>query len=207
MTYTIPFMQPYTYNPGTSGSICWWVDVSGRNNNGTTPLDVCQGSRSSYLIRTEQLGAGCRSSSFGSALNLSLSISPNASSGPCSPGNSSWKYSGSRFPPNGIATVGFATSGLPALQLVPPSAPSGACWLYVSPIIWPLSRLDQFPDALTSVLNINPLFPFLGVYRAALLGYEFDPAQLMASTAWAVGFLVVGVTMFVRYEGKMVRYL
>ena len=81
-------------------------------------------------------------------------------------------------------------------------------WLYLSPIIWPLSFLEA--DAAQSFAEFadkNPLFAFISVYRAALIGHPLDPNMLVASVLWAVVVGVVGVGVFVRYEGKIARHL
>jgi teichoic acid transport system permease protein len=92
-------------------------------------------------------------------------------------------------------------------------------WLYLSPIIWPLSLLatetgQRFaPDA-----EANPLFLLISVYRAALTGVveqdgevigpaPFDPAMLGQFALWAVGVGLIGTALFVRYEGKIARHL
>lgn len=81
-------------------------------------------------------------------------------------------------------------------------------WLYLSPIIWPLSFLDQ-PRAedLARFAEFNPMFAIISVYRAALIGYPFDPRMLVYSIAWAAAIGLVGIGLFVRYEGKIARHL
>jgi ABC-type polysaccharide/polyol phosphate export permease len=51
------------------------------------------------------------------------------------------------------------------------------------------------------------MVPMLGVYRAALIGYPLNTADLLWSALWAGGVAVVAITAFVRYEGRMARYL
>lgn len=80
-------------------------------------------------------------------------------------------------------------------------------WLYLSPIIWPLAFLERIPSWSQAVLRANPLFPFLSLYRTALLGGPLDPAMLLQAAAWGLAVLAIGVTLFVRIEGRMVRYL
>ncbi len=80
-------------------------------------------------------------------------------------------------------------------------------WLYLSPIIWPLRLIDEFPDPMATLVTANPMWSFLALYRASLLGADFSATHLAAATAWAIALLVVGVTAFVRFEGRMVRYL
>jgi ABC-type polysaccharide/polyol phosphate export permease len=54
---------------------------------------------------------------------------------------------------------------------------------------------------------LNPLFPIIAVYRAALTPEYFDSTMLVQSALWALVVGVVGVGMFVRYEGKIARHL
>jgi ABC-type polysaccharide/polyol phosphate export permease len=51
------------------------------------------------------------------------------------------------------------------------------------------------------------MFPIIAVYRTALLGYPLEQADLVAMVAWCVVVGVVGIAMFIKYEGRMVRYL
>jgi teichoic acid transport system permease protein len=80
-------------------------------------------------------------------------------------------------------------------------------WLYTSPIIWPLARLEALSETSQSLLRLNPMFPIIAVYRTALLGYPLEQADLVAMVAWCVVVGVVGIAMFIKYEGRMVRYL
>lgn len=79
-------------------------------------------------------------------------------------------------------------------------------WLYVSPIIWPVTLLADQP-MLASIASWNPLFSFISVYRAALIDGEFDPAMLGVAALWAVGIGLLGTALFIRYEGKIARHL
>jgi teichoic acid transport system permease protein len=81
-------------------------------------------------------------------------------------------------------------------------------WLYLSPILYTTEVYDRLPDPWNSIAKFaNPMVPILGVYRAALLGYEFRPEELVASIVWAVALAVIAITAFVKYEGRMARYL
>jgi teichoic acid transport system permease protein len=82
-------------------------------------------------------------------------------------------------------------------------------WLYATPIIWPLSLLEgPRGETLATIQQFNPLFSLVAVYRAALRpDSPFDPAMLMQFSIWALVIGVVGVGLFVRYEGKIARHL
>ena len=51
------------------------------------------------------------------------------------------------------------------------------------------------------------MVPMLSVYRAALIGYPLNTADVLWSALWAGGIAVAAVGAFVRYEGRMARYL
>lgn len=80
-------------------------------------------------------------------------------------------------------------------------------WLYLTPIIWPLSFLDQADSYLQSVVKLNPMYDIVGLYRSAFLGYPFVMDQIVGAIVWSVAVALIGVAVFVRYEGHMVRYL
>lgn len=83
-------------------------------------------------------------------------------------------------------------------------------WLYLSPIIWQLSFLDDASPGLKTIVEINPMFHLIELYRTALIGYPnypFDSNDLWITLTWAVAVFVIGVAGFIRYETRMVRYL
>lgn len=81
-------------------------------------------------------------------------------------------------------------------------------WLYLSPIIWPLSALESARmEGLAPYATYNPMFSIISVYRTALLDYPFDPAAFIAFAAWAVVVGIIGIAVFIKYEGNIVRYL
>lgn len=80
-------------------------------------------------------------------------------------------------------------------------------WLYLSPIIWPLTLLEGQPEAFRTLVEINPMFHVIGMYRTALMGYPFDPVYLLTASIWAFGLFLLGSALFVTYENRMVRYL
>lgn len=91
-------------------------------------------------------------------------------------------------------------------------------WLYLSPIIWPLSFLESDRAAeVAQYAELNPMFSLISLYRAALTPLTedgvvigptpFDPSMLGQFALWAalVGF--IGIGLFVRFEGKIARHL
>jgi len=79
-------------------------------------------------------------------------------------------------------------------------------WLYLSPIIWPLTFLDRTP-MLKALQPFNPLYSVISVYRSALLGYTLDPLDLLAFAGWALAIGTIGIGVFIKYEGNIVRHL
>jgi teichoic acid transport system permease protein len=81
-------------------------------------------------------------------------------------------------------------------------------WLYLSPIIWPLTLLEtERGQTFAPYAEANPMFALISVYRSALIGDPFDPRMFLEFTIWAVVIGVLGVGLFVRYEGKIARHL
>jgi ABC-type polysaccharide/polyol phosphate export permease len=68
--------------------------------------------------------------------------------------------------------------------------------------------LNEAPDAIRQLANLNPLASILGLYRYSLIGMDTDlQSALVASTVWALAIGFVGAFSFVRQEGSMARYL
>jgi teichoic acid transport system permease protein len=80
-------------------------------------------------------------------------------------------------------------------------------WLYLSPILYSADQLTKLPEPWDTVAQLNPMVPILDVYRSALLGNPLDWSQVALALVWAVGLCAIAITSFVRYEGRMARYL
>ena len=80
-------------------------------------------------------------------------------------------------------------------------------WLYLSPIIYPITFFDKAPEVLRDLLRLNPLFSMLAVYRKALLGSPLDGDALLTGAIWATVLALLGVAWFVSYEGRMAKDL
>jgi teichoic acid transport system permease protein len=81
-------------------------------------------------------------------------------------------------------------------------------WLYLSPILYTPALLENAPDSVRQMANLNPLAPILALYRYSLVGMETDlAASLLSASAWALAIGFVGALSFVRQEGRMARYL
>lgn len=80
-------------------------------------------------------------------------------------------------------------------------------WLYTTPIIWHLSLLDGLDPFLVSIVKFNPMYHIVGLYRSAVLGSPLVMEQVIGSLMWAAAIGLIGVALFIKNEGHMVRYL
>ena len=80
-------------------------------------------------------------------------------------------------------------------------------WLYLSPIIWPLSFVEGQGQWIEQIAPLNPMFGILSFYRMALMGRELDIAAFIPALVWTMVIGLGGVVSFVRQEGNMVRHL
>jgi teichoic acid transport system permease protein len=81
-------------------------------------------------------------------------------------------------------------------------------WLYLSPILYGQAILDKAPAAARRFAELNPLVPLLRLYRHTLAGIPTDLSEaFIGAGIWAVVILVAGGTWFIKYEGRMARYL
>lgn len=80
-------------------------------------------------------------------------------------------------------------------------------WLYTTPIIWPLSFLDDVGSEIETLIRLNPMFSIVGLYRSALLGSPFHTDHIVGAMAWSAAIGLIGVAAFIKHEGRMVRYL
>ena len=80
-------------------------------------------------------------------------------------------------------------------------------WLYLSPIIWPLSFIEGQGQWIEQIAPLNPMFGILSFYRMALMGRELDIAAFIPALVWTMVIGLGGVVSFVRQEGNMVRHL
>ena len=106
----------------------------------------------------------------------------------------------------GISTLS-ARLAVPFRDIVNVIPYASRLWLYLSPVIWPIERLDSISTQVGALVRINPMYSMLSVYRGALLGDRVAVSDWAVAAAWSIGVLVIGVASFVRYEGKIARYL
>lgn len=80
-------------------------------------------------------------------------------------------------------------------------------WLYMSPVIWQVTFLENKPRWAVDLLELNPMFGVLSLYRTALMGSHFEIGAVFSTLAWVAVLGIGGVISFVRFEGNMVRHL
>jgi teichoic acid transport system permease protein len=80
-------------------------------------------------------------------------------------------------------------------------------WLYLSPILWEMHRLDGKPAWARQLIQVNPLYPFLNLQRSSTLGTAVALGDIALATAWATLALGLGLLMFHRSDHTLTRYL
>lgn len=80
-------------------------------------------------------------------------------------------------------------------------------WLYLSPVIWPLSFVEGLSATGQTLFQLNPLYWMIAAYRSAFFGVDF----LIESIGWSLLNAVVigtlGIGLFIKYENTIVRHL
>ncbi len=71
--------------------------------------------------------------------------------------------------------------------------------MYMSPVIFPLSRVDV-DSPVRSVLEVNPMTPIIEGFRGALLNTPMDWSTLWYSFAFAAVALIIGLALFQRAQ-------
>ena len=80
-------------------------------------------------------------------------------------------------------------------------------WLYLSPIIWPLSFLRDRGGLVEDLAVLNPMYGILSFYRMALMGRDLETGAFVLALLWTLLIGGGGILSFVRHEGNMVRHL
>ena len=70
-------------------------------------------------------------------------------------------------------------------------------WLYVTPVLY---FVREIPPALLVYLRCNPLYPSFAALEQIFNAQWPSPAYLVASSAWALGFFLVGAVVFLARE-------
>jgi teichoic acid transport system permease protein len=79
-------------------------------------------------------------------------------------------------------------------------------WLYLTPIIWPLSFLETASD-IARLIQANPMFHMVGCTEPVL----FNTPIHAATSGWSIverwSWACLGIALFIRHEGHIVRHL
>ena len=70
-------------------------------------------------------------------------------------------------------------------------------WMYVTPVMYAVSEI---PAGVRPLLSLNPLFPFFAMLESIIQGHQPSMGDVVASTLWAVGALLVGTIVFLLRE-------
>ncbi|GGP07949.1 ABC transporter permease [Oceanobacillus neutriphilus] len=83
-------------------------------------------------------------------------------------------------------------------------------FLYISGVLWPLSKLEEFPWLL-NIMQLNPLYYLIQGYRAAFFGTEwfFITNWHLTIYFWIViiVLLIIGANMHVRFRKHFIDFL
>jgi lipopolysaccharide transport system permease protein len=73
-------------------------------------------------------------------------------------------------------------------------------WMYISPVVYPLSSLDNSPR-LQMLMRLNPMTAPIEVFRMGTLGTgTVEVGNLIYSLLFTAAALVLGVVLFSRIE-------
>jgi teichoic acid transport system permease protein len=76
--------------------------------------------------------------------------------------------------------------------------------LFITPVIYPVTLL---PAELKAFLQFVPTYPLFATYQAVIGGNHISGALVAAAAGWAIGLLLVGGYLFLRYEQAMASRL
>lgn len=78
-------------------------------------------------------------------------------------------------------------------------------WMYLTPVIYPMSILDGAPKWAVFIINANPLTAFIKIFRAVVLDGVAAPWILhVQSIVWCVIALVIGSLVFKKSQDKFI---
>lgn len=78
-------------------------------------------------------------------------------------------------------------------------------WMYLTPVIYPMSILDGAPRWAAFIINANPLTAFIKIFRAVVLDGVTAPWILhVQSIIWCVIALVVGSWVFKKSQDQFI---
>ena len=78
-------------------------------------------------------------------------------------------------------------------------------WMYLTPVIYPMSILDGAPRWAVFIINANPLTAFIKIFRAVVLDGVTAPWILhVQSIVWCMIALVIGSLVFKKSQDKFI---
>ena len=78
-------------------------------------------------------------------------------------------------------------------------------WMYLTPVIYPMSILDGAPRWAVFIINANPLTAFIKIFRAVVLDGVTAPWILhVQSIIWCGIALVIGSLVFKKSQDKFI---
>lgn len=78
-------------------------------------------------------------------------------------------------------------------------------WMYLTPVIYPMSILDGAPVWVRWIVNANPLTAFIKIFRAVVLDGVTAPWILhVQSIVWCVIALIIGSYVFAKSQDKFI---
>lgn len=81
-------------------------------------------------------------------------------------------------------------------------------WMYLTPIIYPIERLDKQPMLQYAITHFNPLYYYVSQFRSLIYYGELPDARMFVG-GWIMAFLmlVIGVYFFQRSKNKFILYI
>ena len=78
-------------------------------------------------------------------------------------------------------------------------------WMYLTPVIYPMEILENAPEWVVFIVNINPLTAFIKIFRCVVLEGVTAPAILhIQSLVWCGIALAVGAFVFRKSQDKFI---
>lgn len=76
-------------------------------------------------------------------------------------------------------------------------------WMLASCAVWPLATFTKLGEPLMTVLQHNPLYPLIDMYRGVLIeGTAPSTGSLLEFAAWAVALPLIGIVVFWQGESR-----
>lgn len=78
-------------------------------------------------------------------------------------------------------------------------------WMYLTPVIYPMTILESAPKWVVFIINANPLTAFIKIFRCVVLEGVTAPAILhVQSLCWCAAALLIGSLVFKKSQDKFI---